>query len=245
MIITVSNHKGGVGKTTTVINLGAGLHKLGKRVLLVDVDPQYNLTTSLGITDTSSNTYAIMRGETARPVEVLPGFDVIPATLDLAGLEAEMLNKPTKWERELSRALDLLVPKYDYILLDTPPSLGLLTVNALVASNEVIVPLQAQYLALKGVIELNGIIARVKEAYNPALTLGGIVITQYDNRKVLNREVADSIRKYYTDQVFNTMIRDNVAIAEAPEQGLDIYRYAPKSNGATDYLELAKEIATR
>ena len=245
MIIAISNHKGGVGKTTTVINLGAGLQKMGNRVLLVDVDPQYNLTTSLGVSDTTSNTYTMMKGERVKPIEIMPGLDVVPAVLDLAGIEAEMLAKPTRWERQLAVPLEALAPKYDYVLLDTPPSLGALTVNSLVASDYVLIPLQAQYLALKGVLELNGIIARVKEAYNPTLALGGIVITQFDNRKVLNREVAESIRKYYGERVFNTVIRDNVAIAEAPGAGVDIFKYQPKSKGASDYMELARELTTR
>ncbi len=243
-IISISNHKGGVGKTTSTINIGAGLNRLGKRVLLVDLDAQANLSQSLGIVDPAQDIYRALKGGELRPQEVVKGLDIIPATIDLSGIEVE-LSRETGREYRLKGLLQPFRAHYDYILVDNPPSLGLLTVNALTASDEVYIPLQAQYLALQGLAKLLEVIERIKAGLNPELIVGGIFITQYDSRKVLNRDVADTIKGHFKDIVFKTRIRDNISLAEAPLQAMDILRYRAKSYGAQDYLSLCKEIVRR
>ena len=241
-IISISNHKGGVGKTTSTINIGAGLHKLGQRVLLIDLDPQANLSLSLGVNDPDTSIYEAIKSESAlQPIEILNGFDIVPSTLDLSGAELEIASEAGR-EYILKELLEPFMEKYDYILIDTPPALGLLTINAFTASDEVFIPLQAQFLALKGFSKLLEVIDKIQKRLNKKLKIGGVIITQYDSRKILNKDVAGSIELHFKDTVFKTKIRDNVALAEAPTQGLDIFRYNPKSNGADDYLNLANEI---
>lgn len=241
-VITISNHKGGVGKTTSTINIGAGLNKLGKKILLIDLDPQANLSQSLGVTDQELNIYGALRGEyLPHPIEVIPGLDIIPSVLDLSGAEVEMSSEAGR-EYILKEIIEPLLPGYDYILIDSPPSLGLLTINALTASDEVLIPLQAQYLAIQGLTKLLEIIDKIQRRLNKELRVGGVFITQYDGRKILNRDVVDIINTHFKELVFNTKIRDNVALAEAPTQGIDIFRYNPKSNGAQDYLSLCREL---
>ena len=241
-IITISNHKGGVGKTTSTINIGAGLNKLGKRVLLIDLDPQANLSQSLGFTDQYINIYGALKGDyRLQTVNVSPGLDIIPSTLDLSGAEIELSGEAGR-EYILRELIEPIKGDYDYILIDSPPSLGLLTINAFTASDCIIIPLQAQYLALQGLTKLIEVIKKIKSRLNKELELGGVIITMYDNRKVLNRDVVSTIQEHFKDLVFNTKIRDNVALAEAPSQGMDIFRYDPKSNGAEDYLALSQEI---
>jgi chromosome partitioning protein len=240
--VTISNHKGGVGKTTSALNIGAGLSSLGKRVLLVDLDPQANLSQSLRITEPERTIYGAIRGEYAlEPLPIKKGLDLIPSTLDLSGAEIE-LSSETGREYILRELLEPLQLKYDYILIDSPPSLGLLTVNALTASKEVFIPLQAQYLALQGLSKLVEVIEKIQKRLNKDLRIGGVFVTQYDSRKVLNRNVSETINAHFKDRVFKTKIRDNIALAEAPTAGLDIFRYQPKSYGAEDYLALCKEI---
>ena len=240
--ITLSNHKGGVGKTTSVINLGAGLVSLGKKVLLVDLDPQANLSQSLGYRDQELTIYGALKGEQeVKPIEVLPGLELIPSTLDLAGAEIELSAEAGR-EFILKELLEPLRSSYDYIIIDSPPSLGLLTINAFTASNEVLIPLQSQYLALQGLTVLQGVIEKIQKRLNKGLKLGGVFITQYDSRKVLHREVAQSIEAHFTGQLYKTKIRDNIALAEAPAVGQDIFRYSSKSYGAEDYLALCKEV---
>jgi chromosome partitioning protein len=244
-IITISNHKGGVGKTTTAINLGAGLNSLGKKILLIDLDPQANLSQSLGLINQDVNIYGALRGEyKLQPIEVIKGLDVIPSTLDLSGAEVEMSGEAGR-EYILKELIQPLKKAYDYIIIDSPPSLGLLTINSLTASDEIIIPLQAQYLALQGLAKLMEVIDKIKKRLNKDLVLGGVVITQYDSRKVLNRDVVDTIEAHFKKDVFKTRIRENIALAEAPAQGLDIFRYQPKSYGAQDYLSLCKEVAKK
>ena len=241
-VISISNHKGGVGKTTSTINIGAGLNKLGKTVLLIDLDPQANLSQSLGLTDQERNIYGAIRGEyKLEPIEVLKGLHIIPSTLDLSGAEIELSGEAGR-EYIFRELIEPLRRSYDYILIDSPPSLGLLTINAFTASDMVFIPLQAQYLALQGLAKLMEVIDKIKKRLNKELTVGGVFITQYDNRKVLNRDVAATIKAHFKDRVFKTKIRDNIALAEAPAQGVDIFRYSPKSYGAEDYLKLCKEI---
>ncbi len=241
-IITLSNHKGGVGKTTSVINIGAGLVNMGKKVLLIDLDPQANLSQSLGYRDQELTIYGALKGEQeVKPIEVLPGLELIPSTLDLAGAEIELSAEAGR-EFILKELLEPLRSSYDYIIIDSPPSLGLLTINAFTASNEVLIPLQSQYLALQGLTVLQGVIEKIQKRLNKGLKLGGVFITQYDGRKVLHREVVETIRGHLKELLLKTIIRDNIALAEAPAVGQDIFRYNAKSYGAEDYLALCKEV---
>jgi chromosome partitioning protein len=244
-VISISNHKGGVGKTTSAINIGAGLNKLGKKILLIDLDPQANLSQSLGLIDQELNIYGALRGEyKLQPINVIKGLDIVPSTLDLSGAEVEMSGEAGR-EYILKELIDPIKKSYDYILIDSPPSLGLLTINSFTASNEVFIPLQAQYLALQGLTKLLEVIEKIKKRLNKDLKVGGVFITQYDNRKVLNRDVVETIKTHFKDKVFKTKIRDNIALAEAPTQGVDIFRYNSKSYGAEDYLSLCKEITKK
>ena len=245
MVIAISNHKGGVGKTTSTLNLGAALQRMGKKVLLIDLDPQANLTQSLGLMDHTPTVYEALRGETElEPVTVLPGLDVVTSTLDLSGAEVELSSEPGR-EYILKELLEPFRSRYSYVLIDSPPSLGLLTINAFTAAEEVYIPLQAHYLALQGMSKLQEIVERVGKRLNKGLRIGGVFVTQYDQRKVLNRNVAEAIREHFPGVVFRTAIRDNIALAEAPTQALDVFRYAPRSTGAEDYAALAKEIIKR
>jgi chromosome partitioning protein len=244
-VISISNHKGGVGKTTSAINIGAGLNKLGKKILLIDLDPQANLSQSLGLTDQERNIYGALRGEYKLvPIPVLKGLDLIPSTLDLSGAEVELSGEAGR-EYILRELLEPVRNNYDYILIDSPPSLGLLTINSFTASDEVYIPLQAQYLALQGLAKLTEVIDKIKKRLNKELKVGGVIVTQYDSRKVLNRDVATTIEAHFKAEVFKTKVRDNIALAEAPAQGVDIFRYNSKSFGAIDYLNLSKEILKR
>ena len=245
IVIAITNHKGGVGKTTSAINIGAGLCKLGKRVLLIDLDPQANLSQSLGIKDPPATIYGAIRGEyPLQPVTVQKRLDVVPSTLDLSGAEIELSNE-TGREYILRELLEPLKGSYDFVIIDSPPSLGLLTINALTSADTILIPLQAQYLALQGLTKLLEIVEKIQRRLNKELRIGGVFITQYDSRKILNRNVVDTIQAHFKDTVFNTKIRDNVALAEAPTRGEDIFRYNPTSYGAVDYLELCREIVKR
>ena len=241
-IISISNNKGGVGKTTSAINIGAGLNKLKKKVLLIDLDPQANLSQSLGVIEPERTIYGAIRGDyKLQPIEILKGLDLIPSTLDLSGAEIEMSGEAGR-EYILKELIGPIRDSYDFIIIDSPPSLGLLTINSFTASDEILIPLQAQYLALQGLTKLIEVVDKIKRRLNKELEIGGVFITQYDKRKVLNRDVAATIEAHFKDEVFKTKIRDNIALAEAPANGLDIFRYNPKSYGAEDYLSLSKEI---
>lgn len=244
-VVTISNHKGGVGKTTSAINIGAGLHILGKRILLVDLDPQANLSQSMGHSEPGRTVYGAIRGEyQLEPIQIREGLDLIASTLDLSGAEIELSGEAGR-EYILRELLEPLRGSYDYIIIDSPPSLGLLTINALTASDEVYIPLQAQYLAMQGLTKLMEVIDKIRKRLNKGLRLGGVIITQYDGRKVLSRDVATTIEGIFTAETFTTKIRDNVSLAEAPALGMDIFTYSPKSNGAQDYMDLCKEILQR
>lgn len=246
-VLSISNVKGGVGKTTTTANLGAALNKMGKRVLLVDMDAQASLTLSLGLMEEQPATiYTALRGESSlSPLTILPGFDIVPSEFDLSGAEAELAKHPNR-DTILRRLLQPMRERYDYILVDTPPSPGFYTINAFSASDEVVVVLQAEYLALRGMEKFMALFSLVRKSLNPSLSLGGVVITQYDGRKSLHRTISEQIEEAFQGfdgcKVFSTRIRSNIALAEAPTQGEDIFRYSPKSNGAADYLNLAEEL---
>lgn len=245
-IIALTNQKGGVGKTTTTINLGAGLAKLGKKVLLIDLDPQANLTYSLRTHSQrlEKTIYQGLKGK-AKVKDIIikhTGFDFIPSSLELSGAEIELSNEPAR-EGLLKRVIDQLDSKdYDYVLIDCPPNLGLLTLNAFTAVHDVFIVLQSEYLALHGLSKLLDLIKVVQQRLNGKLQVGGIICTMFDNRKNLNKEVAGHIQDYFGDKVFKTIIRDNVALAEAPSHHKTIFEYEPNSNGAEDYFNLAKEV---
>lgn len=241
-IIAFSNHKGGVGKTTSCINVGAALNRLGLKILLVDIDPQSNLTQSLGVIETQNNIYGALRGDyDLKPVKILEGFDIVPATIDLSACEVELSNKLDR-EFFLKDVLESLKKKYDYILIDCPPSMGLLTINAFTACDEILIPLQSEFLATQGLTKIVEVISMIKKRLNPNIKIGGIFLTQYDSRKSLNKTVYEIVKEDLDNYLFETKIRDNVALAEAPAHKLDIFRYSPKCNGAEDYKELANEI---
>lgn len=246
-IIAISNHKGGCGKTTSTINIGAALAQMGQRTLLVDLDPQANLTISLGVDPEGQqhNTYtALCMNDTPQPIQIAKGLELIPSTTDLVGAELELVNKAGR-EQVLGWMLSAVQNPYKYIILDCPPSLGLLTLNAMTAADAVYIPLQAQYLAMQGLAKLQQVIAQIGQQLNRRLQLGGVFITQYDSRKVLHRNVKELAEQTLGAAVCKTTIRDNIALAEAPTAGQTIYQYAPKSNGAADYMALAKEIHQR
>jgi chromosome partitioning protein len=245
LVISLLNHKGGVGKTTSAINIGAGLAKLGKRVLLIDLDPQANLTLALGVPRQPYTIYEALRGESELiPANMKKNLDVVTSHLNLSGAEMELINEAGR-ELILRELVFPLQNKYDYILIDCPPSLGLLTLNALTSSDFVYIPLQTEFLAVQGLAKIKQVIQKVRTRLNRSLEIGGVIATMYDARKVLNRDVVDIIYKYFGDSVFETKIRDNVALAEAPAQRKDIFEYSPNSVGAKDYLALAKEIIIR
>lgn len=246
-IIAVTNQKGGTGKTTSTINIGAGLARLGKRVLLIDLDPQANLSFSLGLNDpgTLPNIYEVLSGriDLASAIIDAGGLGLVPSSPELGSLEADMASSPDKstlLRRALSEPLDL-----DYILLDCPPSSGLITLNALTAAHEIYVPVQAEFLALQGMSKLLETIEAVRREHNPNLRLTGVIATRYDQRRVLNREVLGSLSEHFRDQLFDTFIHENIALAEAPSFGQDIFSYRPDSNGARDYMSLCREIVER
>ncbi|MEL6635239.1 MAG: ParA family protein [Bacteroidota bacterium] len=244
-IISLLNHKGGVGKTTSAINIGAGLVELGRKVLLIDLDPQANLTLSLGIPRQKITIYECVRGESELvPYTVKQGLDVITSSLDLSGAEMELINEAGR-EYILRELFEPVLEEYDFIIIDCPPSLGLLTLNALTCSNYVYIPLQTEFLALQGLTKIKQVIDKVRFRLNKKLSIGGVIATMYDSRKVLNRDVVGTIRKYFGSKVFDTYIRDNVALAEAPAQRQDIFAYSANSHGAKDYLSLCREIIER
>jgi len=244
-IIACSNHKGGVGKTTSVVNIGAGLAKLKRKVLLIDLDPQANLTQSYGINKPDYTIYEALKGEhELKPITINKYLDIVASTLDLSGAEMELSSEAGR-EYIFTELIDPIKDNYEYIFIDCPPSLGLLTINALTASDQLYIPLQPHYLAIKGLTKIIEVKDKVKKRLNKKLEITGVFVTQYDKRKILHRDVVDTINTYFQDKVFDTKVRDNIALAEAPSMGLDIFRYNPKSYGAEDYMKLCKEILKR
>lgn len=245
IVVSLLNHKGGVGKTTSAINIGAGLVELGKKILLIDLDPQANLTISLGIPRQKYTIYEALRGEGELvPYSHKPNLDIITSSLDLSGAEMELINEAGR-EYILRELIGQVEADYDYIIIDCPPSLGLLTLNALTSSRFVLIPLQTEFLAVQGLAKIKQVIDKVRMRLNKQVEMAGVIATMYDSRRVLNRDVVDIIHKYFGDKVFNTYIRDNIALAEAPAQRKDIFDYNPKSTGAQDYLDLCREFLAR
>ena len=250
-IYSVVNQKGGVGKTTTAANLGAGLANRGKRVLAIDLDAQGNLSAHLGVqVDEQADTptmYEVLRHGVELQkaiVRVEDGLDLAPASLLLSAADLE-LGGVIGRELLLRQALTGVLEDYDYVIIDCPPSLGLLSLNGLVASSRVLVPVQSEFLALHGVRQLLDTIDQVRSAYNPALAVGGVIVCLFDSRRRLSQTVADTIREYFGNLVFDTVIRTNVALAEAPAQGTSIFDYDARSTGAEDYGNLADELISR
>ncbi len=244
-VVAISNHKGGVGKTTTTVNLGAGLAKLGKKILLVDLDPQANLSQCYGITKPEVTVYEALKSEEElKTVKADENLFVAPSSLDLAGAEME-LNSEAGREYLLKEIITPIKDDYDYIFVDCPPSLGLLTLNAFTCADEVIIPIQAHFLAIKGLTKIIEVINKIKRRINQNLEISGVVITLYDKRKILHRDIEETIKTYFKEKVYNTKIRQNIALAEAPTQGVDIFRYAISSPGADDYWDLAQEFLER
>ena len=246
-IIAVANQKGGVGKTTTAINLAACLALSGHRTLLIDLDPQANATSGCGtgIGSPQTSTYEVLLGQVAIRAAICPteisDLFVVPGHIRLAGAEVEMASMIGR-DKRLSEALSPVAAEYEFVLIDCPPSLGLLTVNALSAANSVLIPVQCEYYALEGVSKLDSSIRLVQRYLNPSLEIEGVLLTLYDNRLQLCRRVAEEVRKYFGDKVYETIIRRNISIAEAPGFGKPVILYDPGSKGTDNYSSLASEI---
>jgi chromosome partitioning protein len=249
-VIGVVNQKGGVGKTTTVVNLGAALANSGKRVLIIDLDPQANATSGVGIDHRSlpAGIYEVLVTDTPiRQVVVQtehPNFHVAPATAALSGANVELVNIARR-EHRLNEAVNQLRADYDYIIIDSPPSLGLLTVNGLVAADTLLIPVQAEYYALEGLTHLMETVELVREHLKPELGILGAVVTMFDSRARLSNDVMDEMKKYFPDKIFNSVIPRSVRLAEAPSHGKTIMAYDPMSRGAAAYQLLAQEVIER
>ena len=249
-IISIANQKGGVGKTTTAINLAAGLAYEGKKVLLVDADPQANASSGLGIEirDLERTVYECLIDEidpkTAIAETKIPNLKLIPSHIDLVGAEIEMRDLDNR-EGRLKNVLNQVRNEYDYILIDCSPSLGLITINALTASDSVIIPVQCEFFALEGIAKLLNTIKIIKSSLNPDLQIEGFLLTMYDNRLRLSNQVYEEVKRHFGNLVFNTVIYRNVRLSEAPSHGLSVIDYDPHSKGAKNYKNLAKELIIR
>ncbi|MFI1772483.1 ParA family protein [Thalassobellus citreus] len=249
-IIAIANQKGGVGKTTTSINLAASLGVLEKKVLLIDADPQANATSGIGI-DVESveiGTYQLLEHSNSAKEAVVktdtPNLDIIPAHIDLVAIEIELVDKDER-EYMLKKALRDIKNDYDYIIIDCAPSLGLLTLNALTAADAVIIPIQCEYFALEGLGKLLNTIKSVQKIHNTELDIEGLLLTMYDSRLRLSNQVVEEVQKHFNDMVFQTIIQRNVRLSEAPSYGESIINYDASSKGASNYLSLAKEIINK
>lgn len=247
-VLAVANQKGGVGKTTTAINLGAALAAFEHRVLVVDCDPQGNATRGLGVQPEAPHLYHALSEECTLEETIrdsgFPNLHLVPADRDLVGVEVEFAGT-TGWEARLKNLLAEYLERYDTVLLDCPPSLGHLTVSALVAADGLLVPLQCEYFALEGISELMATVRRVQSRLNPRLVIAGILLTMYDDRTNLSKDVVDEIRRHFADKVYEAIIPRNIRLAEAPSHGLPIFQYDIKCRGAEAYLEVARELMRR
>jgi len=247
-IISIANQKGGVGKTTTSINLSSSLAAAEKKTLLIDIDPQSNSSSGLSVTNHSPSIYEVLIGqENAKDVIInsyMPFLDILPSNINLVGAEIEMVDMPNR-ERLMGQAIAEVKNNYDYILIDCPPSLGLLTLNSLSASDSVLIPVQCEYFALEGLGQLLNTINIVKQHFNKSLTIEGVLLTMFDVRLRLSQQVADEVRKYFGDKVFKTVIHRNVRISEAPSYGKPVILYDAVSSGSKNYISLASELLER
>ena len=249
-IISVANQKGGVGKTTTTVNLGACLASLGKKVLLVDMDAQGNATSGVGIRkpDVTRDIYDVLVNELpideATLITEHENLSIVPATLQLAGAEIELTSMMAR-ESRLKGSLAEVSSQYDYILIDCPPSLGHLTINSFTASDSILIPVQCEYYALEGLSQLLNTVRLVQKHFNPELEIEGVLLTMYDARTKLGNEVVEEVRKYFREKVYETIIPRNIRLSEAPSHGKPIIDYDPRSRGAEVYQALAKEVVSR
>ena len=249
-IIAFTNKKGGVGKTTTAVNMAAYCAEFGKRVLLVDIDSQGNATTALGFSKSSlkKSVHNVLVEDDSASANIIPTqvklLDILPANVDLSGAEVDLVYKRNR-ERILKEALDKVRGNYDYIFIDCPPSLGLLTINAWVAADSVIIPLQSEYFALEGVSQLMNTIALVRQRLNPTLSIEGVVITMYDGRALISKQIAAEIKKFFKNKLYEIIIPRNIRLAEAPSYGRPILMYDPKCIGARAYKALTEEFLSK
>jgi chromosome partitioning protein len=245
--IAIFNQKGGVGKTTTNINLAACLALKGKKILLIDIDPQGNTTSGMGINKKGlkCTMYEVLIDDDVKPQDAImhtsiKNLDIIPASVQLAGAEIELVQLEAR-EKRLKRSLDLIKDDYDYIFIDCPPSLGLLTINSLTAVDSVLIPIQCEFYALEGVSQLMSTIELVQQKLNKNLQIQGVILSMFDGRTNLSIQVVEEVKKYFKDKVFTTVIPRNIRLAEAPSYGMPITEYDPKSKGAEAYLDFADE----
>lgn len=246
-IIALANQKGGVGKTTTSVNLGACLAELGQKVLLIDIDAQGNATSGLGIAkpEIKEDVYDVLVNDVELEQVIKktnkPNLDVVPATIQLSGAEIELTSQMAR-EKRLASAVLPMRDQYDFILIDCPPSLGLLTINAFTTCDSILIPVQTEYYALEGLSQLMNTIKLVQKHFNPSLKIEGVLMTMYDSRTNLGNQVVNEVKNYFKDKVYQTIIPRNVRLSEAPSHGMAIIDYDPTSRGAKEYMALAKEV---
>ena len=250
-VIAVTNQKGGVGKTTTSVNLSAALAYMGKKVLLVDIDPQANATQGIGV-DRSSLSLTVYDAITqSKPLKDIiistdvKNLDIVPANIDLAGVEIELSQVKSGREQRIRNALETVKERYDFVIIDCPPALGLLNTNALTASDAVLIPVQCEYYALEGLTQLLNTILLTQKVFNEKLTIEGVLLTMLDSRTNLGIEVSQEVRKYFREKVYDVVIPRNIKLSEAPSEGLNIFDYDNTSEGAKAYAKLAKEVVKR